>query len=372
MSLSFGDLEYYNSLVEMLYRKLRYLFKFGSTQALHGYYLVYDRLHDELIRRFSWSAIFRMIVDQYLRLMFGFEPDWLKYNPFKWEEFIAIPIQVPTFTRFCYSRFNNTFLYDVKVDPLTLEYWLWDLSYKWFKHATSDYKHFGNYAKLMRDVFTYLASTYGFDINFLTYMVTAISLAFAKIRIASFWDVAVWDSSVWSEDYVKTIHPLEPEREEQVESTSTYDSHWDFAYWDYSQWSAGSFPFKPEIGDVLDKKMEEFAKRIGELYATLVIAKALDRIHYRGSEKQLYLKYIYNKLSPLLDRLGVPATQKHLYFSFAEEIVFIRHVKYRKTKYWKQYLSEEDVVEKYVKLGLSRDVLNLIREYVLKYLPRGS
>jgi len=157
-----------------------------------------------------------------------------------------------------------------------------------------------------------------------------------------------------------------------IETILAYESHVGFIRVGYARVISRLIPMKTfltkELSDKLKAAIEEFHTRLGVvdkvLYPRVHTLARRERIHWIGGEHQIVLQDIIRKVKTVLDVRGVVAQMRLGYIAFAKELYYLHYTPHRRWKLWKLGLTDEDIVEKYKRIGLDENILREIKEVV--------
>ena len=90
-------------------------------------------------------------------------------------------------------------------------------------------------------------------------------------------------------------------------------------------------------------------------------------MHVQGGHHQIRLQNLKNHIKRMLNEKGVIAQFRMAYLSFAQELYYLKYEPHRKYKQWKKILTDDELVNKYVRMGCDKNILNEIKEVVVKW-----
>jgi hypothetical protein len=105
-------------------------------------------------------------------------------------------------------------------------------------------------------------------------------------------------------------------------------------------------------------------EKLKTLYQRIFMLQRVDQYHYKGGAEQLKQQYNIKKIRPILDRHGVISAFRSAYTSFAHEIFYLSYDSHKLYKLWRRLITEEDIIQKYVKIGCQEEVLREIKGIV--------
>ena len=126
---------------------------------------------------------------------------------------------------------------------------------------------------------------------------------------------------------------------------------------------------KPEYAEEVADKVVEQIKRQSTLagspeyvfWPRVFFWQRVPRLHSKGGHYQIMLQHITNIVKFVCDKHGVVHQARIAYVNFALELKFKDHLGHEMETWWRRLMTPEEVVEKYVKRGCDRAILNEIR-----------
>jgi hypothetical protein len=92
----------------------------------------------------------------------------------------------------------------------------------------------------------------------------------------------------------------------------------------------------------------------------------VDQYHYHGGTQQLKMQYNIKNIKPILDKHGVISNMRSMYYNFAHELCYASHDSHRLYKKWRKLVAEEDIIQKYIRMGCDEHILREIVGMVKK------
>jgi len=371
-----------------LERKLRYVENLASVDGIDLSMLRWGWKIDLILPNISFNVIFNFLLDLYLSFDLHFNlpeldfeiPDFGDFF-FDFETGLSFN-QIESIEKAKYgeSKYGLSIYDPEQVSSKPLKRLLWDLRYKTTDKDGATMKLTGEALKSwINQLKEYLAEREVEDYYY-DRMEEILALVEGKMASVSYWDLAAFDVSVFGEENkFKTRFTDDWRSEKEVETTGVYDVHFDYCRFDYSRFSDsyehGTIGVKEELGDDLQKRIDEFHKRSGfveqygqkVLYQRVFFYQKEDKMHWNGGHHQITLQNIKNEVKQMLNREGVVAQFRMAYLAFAQELYYLTYEPHRKYKQWKKILSVDELIDKYKRMGCDVNLLNKIRGVVEKW-----
>lgn len=104
--------------------------------------------------------------------------------------------------------------------------------------------------------------------------------------------------------------------------------------------------------------------KLKTLWARIFMLQRVDQYHYEGGKHQLKMQIDIKKVKKILDDHGVISPLKPAYICFANELKYMDYEGHRLRKQWKKLITEEDLIDKYKRMGLDENILIEIKKVV--------
>jgi len=386
-------------------RKLKYVEKVAVPEVARDWFFRFNLEWDLLSFFVGWSILFRFYLDLYLSLDLHLDCSDFKLNPLDvLEELEPITLDqlpedvkesleisgfpvprelLPQEVQENYEEVGKGYYGKSKYgyaiyDPPSflsgdIEGSLWDLTYKTTSRVKVHYKHI---SKTLKDYISIVKDQLrrkGVSERVLSAIEAVVSIAEGKVLDSAYWDCAVWGlddvglpwKEVQSESSIFNIRNIEDWKTQlPLETFNPYEEWWDIATWDYSRWYGEGYTYPVTLGDYLEEKVNEWLRRVSALHQAVFILQRTDRMHVKGGYHQVRQQHFIKAVSRLLDMLGVSVLEKKNYIAFALELKYVSYSSSRHYKLYKKKLSKEDIIEKWLRLGLDRNILEKIASMV--------
>jgi len=349
--------------VPPLRRKLKYVKKFASIDGILATYYQFRDLLDLIQLQIGWDTLFRSLLDLHLQLNLHFDPSEFEVFKLKLSQLFPFSLETIEKARYGISRYDYSIYDPEQVSPKNLERYTWELTYKTTHHKERKIRHVGrqlvDYLQIHKDMLAQL----GINKDYVQGMHDTIALVEGKILNKAYWGFAVWDGAVWSEeDTYDQRSPEDWSTQLRMETINVYESHWDYSRWDYARWVDDDLEMDESIEEYIDKLIEEKHKWVEPVWEGTFLLQRIDRLHTTGGYYQLKSQNVNDLVKRICYKHGVPVTQIYAYIAFANELLYMKYTGYRKAKQWRQMVTADDIMNKYVKMGLDRQVLDEIRK----------
>jgi len=373
-----------------LERKLAYVRELASTEGVDLSMLRWEALLDEIMKNISFNVIFNYLINIYLDFNLHFDLPELDFEMPDFSQFFIDSKTGLTFkelekvekARYGISKYGQSYYDPEQVTSKPLQRLLWDLRYKTTEKDALAYKHTSEALKQwIQQLKDYLTQREVAD-YYQDGMFEILALIEGKMLTTSYWDFAAFDVSVFGEeDSFKSRHPDDWKAEHDLETVGLYECHWDWARFDYARWGdvyqGGTIIVSQEIADELEKRISDFQKRSGiveqygekTIYQRVFFHQKEDQMHIEGGHHQIVLQNLKNHVKRLLNEKGVIAQFRMAYLSFAQELFYLKYEPHRKYKQWKTILTDDELINKYVRMGCERPILEEIKEVVVRWRP---
>jgi len=321
----------------------------------------------DLVREsIGFSVLYRTLLDMYLQFDLGFDYKQFEWNPVDFTGFLRPEFRVE-FTPLRKAVYGRTKygegVYDPEeVSPKRLEQLVWELTQKFTHHKHFKYRHL---AKTLEQEFRAVVDMLkgkGVSEDYLEVLKSVILKVEGKILNAGYWGCAIWGVSKWTRKTHKARDPDDLLTELDLETTNVYESYWDYDHWDYATWSEDGPVISEEFTEYLREKIREFFGQTEPVWFGTYLLQRSDEMHHTGGYHQIRLQDVIARVKRICHRHGVPMVHVYAYIGFANELLYMYYGGHRKDKQWRKMVTPDDIVEKYVRLGLDRSVLEEIRK----------
>jgi len=390
---------------DVLHRKLAYLASLADPNAI---FTIGDKLINQLKDtqlEISYEAVWRTLEQLYLTL--NLTIDWSQMD-FPWlPEDWNFPDDLGDLTNPPSEQTQKAY-YDVSYYDLSyydppevvykdIERFAWNTRYKVSEKHTLEYKKMSvSLKKLIESLKDSLKKT---DVADFIPDVVESTLAMVEGRIlrgsyVGFSIVGLTRVSKRHEPWMKyrapcpTRYPKDWKTIIETESVLAWESVVGFSHVGYARVGAWYMFLNKAISDAMIQRINEFWTRTGlveagelspyggiayyryppekikTLWQRIFMLQRMDQYHFEGGKHQLKMQYDIKRIRQLLDQHGVISPLKGAYISFANELKYLEHDSHRLHKRWKKLITEEDIIDKYKRMGLDENILEEIRRLI--------
>jgi hypothetical protein len=361
--------------VSPLERKQQYVENLASEDGINLSIMSLLSKLDLLNLSIAFNVLFRFYMDMLFNINLGFD-----FNLFDWFKFdfrfgFEIPLAGELKGRYDISKYGECIYDPPEITARELERLSWFLR----KHTTETsvpyYKSMSNACKLFIETYKDIFLNKGFQHFFLDAIELMLSYAEGKTLNGSYVGFAVVGlSKVMKPSKSQTTVFVKRDQKDwktevELETVTIYGCHVGYAVVGYSR--VGSLDLKPkkEMADMLKKQAEDFQKRTGITYQydqpvchqRVFMLPRVDRYHWKGGEHQISMQNLINIVKKILDEEGVVAQFRMAYLNFAHELYYLEYEGHRLFKRYKKVLTVDDLINKYLNIGLNINILNKIK-----------
>ena len=113
---------------------------------------------------------------------------------------------------------------------------------------------------------------------------------------------------------------------------------------------------RPEVREITS----QITPHTHTIYQRVFFMQKRHELEWEGGKHQARLQHVIERVKPILDRCGVTGNLRAAYVAFAKEYVYMHYKSSRKYKQWKRLLTEDDLIQKYKRMGLDERILRQI------------
>jgi len=344
---------------------------------------------DEIYLHAGGALLYRLLLDWYVNFYLHF--DW---SQFEWHPKEFTQLVTPEFPDYYIKDWKvyekaryGISLYDASYyDPLSpspiptkdLERIAWQLRYAFTERDASAWRRAGKTLEKELEWFKETLKAKGYPDYYADAIRYAVSEVEGKVINAAYFGFAVFGLSRFlkprgsSAEHL-TRDPVDLTSERIVETLFPTESRFGFARFGYSRLIGPAVEAKPELVRHLARAVDDFHKRIGMvpigsqklLYQRVFMLPRAERYHWRGGEHQIALQSIINQVKELCDRHGIIANIRMGYVSFAQQLAYLTYQPHRYYKRWKRHITPDELVDRFVRMGFDRVVLEEIRRMLV-------
>jgi len=398
---------------DIIHRKLKYLDTLASEDAIGIISDKWIELLSDIQLEISFEIVFRTLLDLYLIINLQF--DW---QPFDWpplpDDFPPPDITDPPQQggRKCYYDVGH---YDMDTyDPLNISYndlerFVWSQRYRIAEKETLAYKKMSESMKQLLTARETGIVQAGVAQTFLPSVRDILAMAESRLLHGMYVGFAIVGLSKvprahqepWAfRTYVEARNPsafsTAWKEEHLTESVLSWENIVGWSRVGYARVGSYTQIINRQVSDGMVERLNEFwlrsglveagmlspygglgyttygtptyggyvAERLKTLYQRTFMLQRVDQYHFKGGAEQLKQQYNIKKIRPILDRYGVISAFRSAYTSFAHEIYYLHYDSHKLYKLWRRLITEEDIIQKYVRIGCQEEVLREIKAIV--------
>jgi hypothetical protein len=186
--------------------------------------------------------------------------------------------------------------------------------------------------------------------------------------------------------------PKDWKTDRRLETIALYENHVGYCRVGYSRVTSKRVEVKKSLADHIKNTIEDFRKRVGKvviegvtttpypypyaypptyapykaelLFPRVFFLQRVDQMHYEGGSHQIKIQDVINRAKQILDEEGIIGVDRLNYLAFAQELYYLG---YQPHKLWKRYrnmLTEEDLINKYINMKCQKNILDRIKGVV--------
>lgn len=390
---------------DIIHRKLAYLATLASEDAIQINMDKWLNILDEIQLEISYDVIYRLLNELYLMINTGFEWDDFDFPPlppdFNPPDVTDPPLEGGEKAYYDVTYYDTSYFDPPEIAFKDLERYAWANRYRISEKLQLEYK---KQSKSLVDLIAARRSGMekaGVADYFLDAVETSLSMVESRILRGSYVGFTIVGLSRVSEPHptdapfrarVETRHRADWKKTYNTESVCSWEALVGWSHVGYFRVGAYYMILNKTVSDMAVKRINEFWERTGlvptgalsqyggigyapdygqyieaarkTLYQRIFMLQRVDQYHYKGGAEQLKMQFNLKRIAPILDKAGIIANFRMAYTSFANEIYYLDYDSHRLYKLWRKLVSAEDIVEKYVKMGCDRDILNQIKGMV--------
>jgi len=364
--------------LEPFLRKYHYLVKLASTQGVELSMLRWESILKFIDLGIGWNLLYRMLLDMFLELNLHFDPSQFDWWDIAFEEQFTQPFMKIEKAKYGASKYNYSIYDPEQVTSQNLERLAWELRYKATEEDAAAWKQAGE--ALLKHLLIHKDFLLKRDVreSYAQAILDTLALVEGKLLSACYVGFnVVGISKVMpprrSLTTFKLRNPQDWTSEMTFKTVYVYESHVGFSRVGYARVVSLNMPernpLKRELSAKLLEEIRAFKQRVGMvqqgpyqvLYQRVFFHQREERLHWTGGEHQLRIQRIKNEVRRLLDEYGVIGNFRAGYIAFALELYYLNYDPHRLWKRWKKVLTEEELIEKYKKMGFDETILKAIK-----------
>jgi len=336
-----------HSLVE---RKLNYIRFLASIRGVNDAMLRWELLIPLIHINIGGNVLFRLLMDMYMHLNLNIDP-----TEFQWHNLNFEKMFVPEFPPHWYTP-NLGQLSPAQIENYWKKHWYTALKIIWwFEKILKDRGVEDIVLQLLRIIYTVCEA----KCKITTYVGSAI------VGVSTVMPTWIWMRSPYNFKDSYKVYPI-----------NIYENYVGFSLVGFARVISppygGTMFLSKDLADHIKSSVDEFRTRTGMVHGSpeqvlwqrVFLWQRYKRLHEKGGEHQLKLQSIIRKVKEICNREGVVAQARMAYIAFAEELAYLKYKGHRYWKHWKEILTEDEIVDKYKRMGCQLSILNKIRSVI--------
>jgi len=386
---------------DILQRKLAYLTKLASEDAIDRISIDWIEALKDIQMEISYETIWRSLMDLYLTL--NLQMDWSQFDftpfPEDWDigDFTEPPAEGGGKAYYDISYYDLSVYDPPQVVYKDLERYAWESRYKVSEKHTLEYKRM---SKSLKDELTIrgeLLKTKDIAPYFVDMVEDVLTMVESRLLRSFYVGFAVVGLSRVAERHppgalyrapVPTRLTKDWKTVINTESVTAWECLVGFSRVGYTRVGSWKQLLTKQVSDEIVKRINEFWLRSGFVEAEylspyggieyyrypvekikvfwqrIFMLQRVDRYHYVGGDHQLKMQFNIKRIMPILDAEGIIGSLRCMYVAFANELFYLYHDSHRLYKRYKKVLTEEDIIQKYIRFGCKENILRKIKGVV--------
>jgi len=372
--MSWGQVypDIYRSLLEgtkrgksILRRKLEFIARFASYAAQEGITVSWEYILTLIYLNTVSSIAYRFFLDMYLNLNYNIDPKDFDFHQLDFAKY---------FEPECEPHWYKPVL--GSVTPEELEKICWSFHYNLVTKEKIYWRYSGRAIFELWDWFRDYLLNRGVDPQLVQMIFELMMILEGKMKALTFVGFAIVDFSTVAPVKVEIRNPWAPWKTMTIYPEWLYEnfvglSRVGFCRVTGTGHSPALWP-KKELSEHFAGEVEGFRKRVGlvplspevMLHQRIFNLQRLQRWEERGTYHQLKQQINFRAVREVLDREGVPGSFRPPYYMFVNEVVYRKYKGHRKWKHWKENLTIDEIIQKYIKQGCEERILRKILQTI--------
>ena len=362
-------MSHYEPTKDEFLRQILWLLKFADPRALAELWHKWVSLWVLIRFWISYNIIYRYLLDIFLILDLGFSVTEFEFpRPLPWPELKG---------RYGISKYGQCIYDPPEPAQRDIQRSLWDLRYKATMAQVPQYNRIGG--SMLPHVEFFRTIWYRRDLraDYVDAMPEKLALVEGKVINAAYVGfTCVGLGRVCAPKTSASIltfrDPRDWKTELRFETISAYESHVGLARVGYARVTHPKGWIPKYVADLLKQIIEDFWARAEPLARGVFYITRSDQMKLEGTRHQALQQIVINRVKDLLNRHGVFGILRRGYIAFALELMYKDYKGHRLWKQWKHVLTEDELIEKYTRMGLKSDLLREIAWLVKSLMQRSQ
>jgi len=362
---------------EPLEWKLAYIRKLASPEGVDLAMRRWASMLPNIWFSIGYNVLLRILMDLFLNLCVHLPGTEFEWWPIEFTEEFTPPFPKIEKAYYGKTKYNQSYYDPEQVTGENMERQAWEVRYRIDDKSFPFFKQTSlalvGHLKTHKDLLVKL----GIKREYLDAMEELLSLVEGKLLFGAYVGFTmVGLGRVMVRKGSGSVIPVRDPRDwktvKLLESFYVFENHVGHARVGYARVMSLKARIKRELVDKIVEAITEFRRRSGivpvagtqVLYQRVFFLPRTERMKERGGFHLIRMGNVVKAVRSILDRHGVMGPLRGLYYSFARELMYFKYKGHKRWKWWKEMLTADDIVEKYLRLDLDPDILSEIRAVV--------
>lgn len=368
----------------------------------------------------NFNVLFNFLLDFHLAVDLHFPWESLELPNFDIEKAIEVGIELPPLpwefidwkkipkAQYGKTRYNESLYDPPEVAHIDLLRFLWNMRYQTTEKSAPYYKRISRALLNYIETHKSILEKKGIRREYLEAMLETLMKAEGKVLNASYVGFAfVGLNKVMKPTKIGRYRlgmsmvrsTADYKTENTVNTFKPYESHVGYSRVGYSRaicthkefvkkylcplsktlvWLVENFkmrssktPITKGIDVTVRPEIQEITKNITPpahtLYQRTFFLQKRRNFEWEGGKHQARLQHAIERVKQILSARGIFGNFRMNYIAFANEYIYMHYKPHRKYKQWKALLTEDDLIEKYKKMGcdesILREIINVVKTF---------
>ena len=350
-------------------RLRRYQWALSQPENISLVYYRWNAILPRIDLSIGFNITFRFLLDLFLCLNLHFDPTLLEWELPNFNIYFEPIMETIPKAKYDETYYDRSIYDPPEVNVTNLERLAWNARYKTTDKAYGIEKNVGPSVSYFLDQLKSFIKNKGVADFYADAIMEQLSYVEGKLIRTAYVGFSVVDISrvapPKSRDYEFQIRDATDwETYHTLKSKFVYECHVNYARVNYSRVISEDMRINRELVKDLMNRISEFKERTRPLWQGVFFIQRTKQFHRRGGYHQARMGYLAKTVKEILDRRGVFGLVRGAYQSFARELYYYKHKGHKKWKYWKEMLTEDDIINKYVNMGCDESLLREIARVI--------
>jgi len=346
-------------------RKLDYIRFLASIRGVNDAMLRWELLLPLIHINIGGNILYRLLMDMYMHLNININPTKFQWHNLDFEKMFVPEMQphwyTPNLGQLSPAQIENL-MWAVREQLSTRE------GYYWKKHWYHALKIIWWFEDILR--------SRGVEDIVLKLLRNITVMCEAKCKITTYVGTAIVGLSVVMPNYVWMRSPYNFKDSFKVYTINIYENYVGFSLVGFTRVISppygGTMLLSPKLAEHVKSRVDDFRTKTGMVHGSpeevlwqrVFFWQRYKRLHEKGGEHQIKLQSIITKVKQICNQEGIVAQHRMAYIAFAEELAYYKYKGHRLWKHWKEILTEDEIIDKYKRMGCDESILNKIRSVI--------